>query len=402
MSDFGVFSVPLAGSEPITAPEWTFSIADLQTGVILADLPFDGVKYSTPLNDAGTFGASMLLDDKIAAKHNVRDLTTPGRRCFYAFRDGVPMYGGIVWSATYDSSSQQVGIGGADFWSYFDARKILPVLTGLDPNLTTEIATLVTDYDNLDQNVIARNLVALAQSHTGGDIGIDLDATFSGYFRDRTYYGYDLADVGEALRQLCNLIDGPDIRFIVAADAASPGGVARRMVIGEPSLGQSGSEHVWEYGRNLTGYTWPRNGASMATRAFALGEGMEQGLKVAWSEDAGPYASGWPLMETEASYTTVREDTTLISHAEADQFAARQPIVLPTLQLRPGVAPHLGEYSTGDDARLIVQDRYWGDGVFPGDGLDTSIRIVDTQVSISSGSSEAVTLVCAPLVEGVI
>jgi hypothetical protein len=403
VSDLGVFSVPLASAEPITAPEWTFSIADLQTGVILADLPFDGVKYSTPLNDSGTFGASLALDDKIAAKHDVRDLTTPGRRCFYAIRDGVPMYGGIIWSSTYNSSSQTVGIGGADWWSYFDARKILPVLTGLDPNLTTQIAALVTDYDNLDQNTIARALVALAQSHTGGDIGIQLDATTSGFFRDRTYYGYDLADVGEALRQLCNVIDGPDIRFIVAADAAAPGGIARRMVIGEPFIGQSGSQHVWEYGRNLTGYAWPRDGASMATRAFALGEGMEQGQLIAWHEDTGPYAAGWPLLEREASYTTVREADTLVSHAEADQFAARNPIVLPALQLRPGIAPELGDYNTGDDARLIIQDRYWGgaDG-FPGNGLDTTVRIVDTQVSISASAGETVAIVCAPLVEGII
>jgi hypothetical protein len=402
VSDFGTLSVPVAGIEPITAPIWTFSVADLQTRIVLADLPFDGVSYSTPLNDAGTFGASLMLDDRIARKHDVRDLTTPGRRCFYAFRDSVPMFGGIIWSSSYDSSSQKVSIGGADWWSYFDARKILPSLAALNPALTTEVATLSTVFDNEDQNAIARGLVSLAQSHTGGDIGVDLDASFSGFFRDRTYYGYDLADVGEALRQLCNVVDGPDMRFIVAADPAAPSGVARRLIIGEPWLGQQGSEHVWEYGRNLTGYTWPRDGASMATRAFAIGEGMEQGLKIGWHEDTGPYTQGWPLLETEVSHTTVREDATLVESAEGDQFAVRNPIVLPTLTLRPGVAPQLGDYSTGDDARLIIQDQYWGDGYFPGLGLDTSVRIIDTQVSYSASAGETVKLVCAPLIEGVV
>lgn len=402
MSDFGTLSVPVAGIAPVTAPVWTFSVADLQTGIVLADLPFDSVSYSTPLNDAGTFGASLMLDDKIARKHDVRDLTTPGRRCFYAFRDSVPMFGGIIWNSSYDSSSQKVAIGGADWWSYFDARKILPSLAALNPALTTEVATLSTVFDNEDQNTIARGLVSLAQSHTGGDIGIDLDSSFSGFFHDRTYYGYDLTDVGEALRQLCNIIDGPDMRFIVAADPAAPSGVARRLIIGEPWLGQQGSEHVWEYGRNLTGYTWPRDGASMATRAFAIGEGMEQGLKIGWHEDTAPYAQGWPLLETEVSHTTVRIDSTLVESAEADQFAVRNPIVLPTLTLRPGVAPQLGDYSTGDDARVIIQDRYWGDGYFPGLGLDTSVRIIDTQVSYSASAGETVKLVCAPLVEGVV
>jgi hypothetical protein len=403
VTDVGVFSVPVAGAEAITAPMWTFSIADLQTGIVLADLPFDGISYSTPLNDSGTFGASIMLDDKIARLHDVRDLTTPGRRCFYAFRDGVPMYGGIIWTSTYASSSQTVQIGGADWWSYFDARKVLPSLAALNPALTTEVATLITDFDNIDQNEIARQLVSLAQSHTGGDIGVQLDTSFSGYFHDRTYYGYDLADVGEALRQLCNIIDGPDMRFIVAADPAAPSGVARRLVIGEPWLGQQGSQHVWEYGRNLTDYSWPRNGASMATRAFGIGEGMEEGLKIGWHEDQTPYAQGWPLLELETSHTTVRIDATLVEKAEADQASKRNPIALPTLTLRPGVAPHLGEYNTGDDARLIVKDRYWGgDGYFPGLGLDTTIRVVDTQVSYSASAGEAVEIVCAPLVEGVV
>jgi hypothetical protein len=395
-------SLPGPG-DTVTAPVWSFAVADLASGIILADLPFDDIDYSTPLNDSGDFGASLFMDSRIAARHNIADLTQPARRCFYAFRDDVPMYGGIIWSSTYDSSTQTVSIGGADWWSYFDARKILPSLASLDPGLTTEVALLVTDYDNEDQNDIARGLVMLAQSHTGGDIGVELDATLSGLFHDKTWYGYDLADVGEALRQLTGIIDGPDIRFIVAADSAAPGGVARRMVIGEPWLGQQGAEHVWEYGRNLARYTWPRNGASMATRAFALGEGMEEGLKIAWSEDQTPYDVGFPLLEREASYSTVRIDSTLISHADADQAAARQPIVLPTLTPQTGVAPHLGDYSTGDDGRLIIQDPYWGgiDG-WTGDGLDTRVRIVDTKVSYSSSAGEKVSLVCAPLIEGVI
>jgi hypothetical protein len=50
-----------------------------------------------------------------------------------------------------------------------------------------------------------------------------------------------------------------------------------------------------------------------------------------------------------------------------------------------------------------LRDRYWGgvDG-FPGAGLDTLVRLVDVQVSVSASAGESVTLVCAPLVEGII
>jgi hypothetical protein len=408
VSDLGTFSTPIEGVVAVApAPTWTFSVADLRTGAILADLPFDDVSYATPLNDAGGFSASLTLDTRLASRLDVRDLTTPARRCWYALRDGRPMYGGIIWTASYDSASQKVGIGGSDWWSYFDARRILPSLIALDPGLTTEIAALAaTAFDNEDQNDIVRALVALAQSHTGGDIGIQVDASFSGQFREREWFGYDLKSVGDALTQLSQVLDGPDLRFTVGADAAAPGGIARQLIIGEPWLGQQGSQHVWEYGRNLTSYTWPRDGSSMVTRAFAIGEGMEQGTRIAWHEEASLYAAGWPLMEREASYTTVRDDETLIEHAEADQAAARNPIVLPTLDAAPGLAPHIGEYSTGDDARLIIKDPYWGgdDGTttWYGPGLDTTVRIVDVQVSVSASNGESASIVCAPLVEGII
>jgi hypothetical protein len=399
-----LFSTPVEGASPIAAPpRWTFSVADLRSGVVLADLPFDGVKFNMPLNDAGTFSASVLLDDKIASQYDVRDLTTPARRAWYATRDNRPMYGGVIWTSSYDSAKQKVSIGGADWWSYFDARRILPVLAGLDPGRVDEVAALAVNYANEDQNQIARDLVALAQSHAGGDIGVQVDGSFSGMFRDRSFFGYDLRSTGEALRQLAEVLNGPDMRFTTVADPSAPSGIGRRLVMGEPWLGQQGSEHVWELGRNLTGYTWPRDGSGMATRTFALGDGMERGMPIAWAEDTALYDVAWPLLEAETSYTTVRTDSVLIEHAQSDQAAARAPIVLPTLKLRPGVSPNLGEYSTGDDARVILRDRYWGgvDG-FPGAGLDTLVRLVDVQVSVSASAGESVTLVCAPLVEGII
>jgi hypothetical protein len=404
VTDFGTLSVPVVGLQSVAAPPmWTFSVADLRSGVILADLPFNDVSFSTPLNDCGTFSASLMIDDKIAKRYDIHDLTTPARRAWYAIRDSRPMFGGIIWTSTYSSDEQKVSVAGADWWSYFDARKVLPVLADLDQAQTGEVAKLTTRYTTVEQNELARELVALAQSHTGGDILVRSDTSSSGIYRERSYMGYDLKVTGEALKQFSEVLDGPDMRFTVAADPTAPGGIARLFVQGEPWLGQVGSEHVLEYGRNLLGYTWPRDGSAMATRTFALGDGMEQGMPIAWSEDSDLYGAGWPLLEREFSYTTVREEDTLIEHAQSDQITARAPIVLPTLSLKAGLSPHLGEYASGDDARLIIRDRYWGgaDG-FAGSGLDTLVRLNDVQVSYSTGDGESVTLVCAPLAEGII
>lgn len=392
--------LPSAGNhEPEKPPPvWSFSIAETIGGEILADLPFDDVNFDLPLNDSGTFGASITFDERIAPEFDVRDLTTPVRRSWYAKRDDVPIYGGIIWTSAYDSESMKLQIGGADFWSYFDLRKIVSTAVDNLPDDPDWIANLVFTLNNIDQNSAVRSVVSLAQGHPGGNIGIQYDTTFSGILRDHQWFGYDLKDVGEAIKQMTEVLDGQDVRFIVVADPTATGGVRRRLLQGQPSLGQVGSEHFFEYGMNLTKYTWPRDGGGMRTRAYALGDGIAEGMPIALSQDSDLYDQNWPVLEGETSYSTVREFATLQEHAEADQVAARAPIVLPTLTVKSALGPTIGEVNPGDDARLVIKDAYWGFDP----GLDTLVRITNVGVSYSASGGEEMVLTCAPLVEGII
>ncbi|SDP60578.1 hypothetical protein SAMN04487905_10616 [Actinopolyspora xinjiangensis] len=370
---------------------WSYIIAELIGGEILAELPMQSVRFSRRLNKAGDFRATLPLDDRLAARGlDFYDLTTPARRAIYVLRDDQPQWGGILWTRRYDSESQSMNLQAADWWSYFDHRKVLPIISA-NPD-TDVVAGLQTEYQQLDQNEIARRLVSLAQSHTGGDIGIQLGDTSSAITRDRTYHGYDLKTTGEALSQLSSVIDGPDIRFDVGSD--SSGDITRGLLIGEPDLGQSGSPLVFEYGGNLTSYTWPSDGTGMSTRSYAVGDGLEAGTPIAVAEDTSRYAGGWPLLETETGYSSVTSSDVLTEHAEADQQAARLPVVLPTLTVRGDLPPQTGTYDPGDDARVIIRDR------FHSRGLDTRMRIVDMDITPDDGGGETTVLTMAPLVEG--
>lgn len=395
-----VMRIPSAGSQPPSKPPpvWEFSICGTIDGEVLASLPFDDVNFELPLNDSGGFSASITLDERIAPEFDVRDLTTPVRRSWYAKRDGVPIYGGIIWTSNYDSEAMKINIAGSDFWSYFDLRKIVSTAVDNLPDDPEWIAGLSFTINNIDQNSAVRSVVSLAQGHPGGNIGIQYDSTFSGILRDHQWFGYDLKDTGEAIKQMTEVLDGQDVRFIVVADPTAPGGVRRRLLQGTPSLGQTGSPLLFEYGMNLTKYSWPRDGAGMRTRSYALGDGIAEGMPIALYQDSDLYDQDWPVLESEISYSTVREFTTLQGHAEADQFAARSPIVLPTLTLKTGLDPTIGNVNPGDDARLIIKDAYWGFDP----GLDTLVRITKIAVSWSSSGGEAMVLTCSPLVEGVI
>jgi hypothetical protein len=384
------------------AATWTWLLADLRTNVIIAEVPLTGGRPSKRLGASGTLSGSFPVAAPAPAGSSWYAVTRPARTAIYALRDGAPWWGGIVWTSRYRRSTGTVELGAADWWSYFDHRKVLPILSS--PSVT-DVAQETVAYSATDQNEIARNLVTLAQSHTGGDIGIVLDTSTSGTTRDRTYEGYDLIDTGQALKNLSQVQGGPDLMFDVLPTLPASGRPVRILRIGTPTLGQSGSPHVFEYGANVLDYDWPSDGTRMATRAYAVGSGSERGALIAVAEDTDRYGDGWPMLEADAAYSTVSESDTLQGHADADQAAARLPVVIPTLLVRGDgtdrhgrkVGPSIGDYAPGDDARVVIDDADF----FGGQPIDTTMRLVGVDVDPYADGGETAELVCNPVLDDV-
>lgn len=378
----------------MSTPVYSYTIHDLKTNIQICEIPFTGVKYSKRLNDSGAFTGTVTLGPGAKARiADPYDVTMPARRCLYVWRDGVPQWGGIIWTRKYDSTTKQIQVGAGDWWSYFDHRKVLTVLT-LPVNPTFTVAQGVLTYTAVEQNQIARNLIAQAALHTGGDIGIVLDTSTSLNPRTANYRGYEMQDVGQALRQLAGLIDGPDMIFEVSRNLDSQGRPERLFLQGTPHMGQQGSPWVWEYGGNLAAYEWPSDGTRFASRAFAAGEGTVEGTPIAVSEDATLYGS-WPLMEVETAYTTVSDPNTLQDHADADQQVATRPVVLAKCTVRGNMDPVVGAWGMGDDARVVIKDDFHVNGV------DSSMRIVAAEITPpqQQGADELVVLTMAPLLD---
>jgi hypothetical protein len=365
---------------------WTYLISDLLTEKIVGELPLSGVSMTKTLNGAGQLKAKLKVTQSLIGQMDVYDLTRPVRRVIYALRDGTPWWGGIIWAAAYDSATQEMDIGAADFWSYFDHRKVLETLSA-GPWATSYIAGFSKVYTQIDQNEIARGLVTLAQAHPGGDIGIVVDTALSGTLRDRTYEGFDLTYTGQALRDLSAVNDGPDIRFDVGGLDTS-GRVPRLMLTGTPFLGQQGNPHVWDHGGNMLSYTWDVGGGVMATRAFAQGEGDARGTLIAVSEDTTRYADGWPLLETDDVFEGVTVDATLQDHADTLRQNLSLPLSTLTLQVRGDRSPTLTEYAPGDTGRAVIPA---GDLFLPA-GINVGIRILSIECQVGTDSDETVKL----------
>lgn len=374
----------------MTAGRYRYLVADLVPGVVQDELPLYGVTFSTELNEAGEFRGTLVLGDPRIAVHEPRRLTEPGRTALYVIRDGVPVWGGIVWTSRYSSADRTVEIGAAGFLSYFDHRRVLPA--DYDPAVH-DLADVEVRYAERDQADIVRDLVATAQAHPGGDIGVTVQVAGDGPRIARTvaYPGAQLKNVGEALRELAALEDGPDLLFEVAP---GPGGRIRRVLrVGTPRLGQQGSPHVWEYGANLVEYAWYQDAANTANRIFALGAEVDERQLVAVAQE--PPAARRPLMEAEESYLETADRELLASHAAAALAAVRRPVTLPELTVRADRVPVLGSYGLGDDAVIVIRDHF-----FP-DGLHVAVRIVGMEVTPGDDAGEeTVRLTVSPLTEG--
>lgn len=367
---------------------WTYLIADTRTNIIIDELPLTKVRFTKVLNGSGQLQASLALGDSRLSAHDVYELTRPVRRVVYAVRDRRPIWGGIIWAAGYDSATAEVQIGAADWWSYFDHRVVLPVLT-LPPATPTYVAGLGTIYTSQEQNAIARSLVTVAQGHTAGDIGVDVDGAVSGTNRAITYNGYDLNYVGDALRSLAGIADGPDICFDVG-DFDSSGRPTRLMRTGTPRLEQTGDAHTWDYGGNLLSFKWSSAGGVMATRAYAEGAGEDTGTQFAVASDTTLYDTGWPLLETDDIYSD-QQYAALVTLADTLLDGGRLPSVAVSLKVRGDLAPVVGEVAVGDTGNLVIPpDR----DPFLVAGISLGLRVATIAVGVDDNGVEDVELTC--------
>jgi hypothetical protein len=99
---------------------YRYLVGDLLTGILREEMPFTGVKYNQVLNGPGAFAATIGLRHRKATRANL----DPGRTTIYVERDGVLLWGGILWAARPSTDVAKIDLTGEGFWSYFRRRLI--------------------------------------------------------------------------------------------------------------------------------------------------------------------------------------------------------------------------------------------------------------------------------------
>lgn len=354
--------------------QYRYLFADLLTNAVIAELPLTSVNYTQQLNSYGTLNASILLSDPNEANLNITNGTQPGRTALYVDRDGVLVWGGIIWSREYHSEQQALMITASEFESYFDHRRINTTQT----------------FTNTDQLSVVRSLITTAQSTTNSNIGVVLGTETSGLLINRTFGGYEQKTVYSAIMELSQSGSGFD--FAIQPSYGPTGAIVKTLQLGYPLLGNRWSasdaaDPVFEFpAGNVISYSYSEDGSLVANSFTAVGSGSNEGQFQQTATSIVQLQAGWPLLEDVANYADIN-DVPLLGNIAIGRLAAviNPPIAL-QLVVPAYVDPILGTYSIGDDVRVRIQDDR-----FP-NGLDAVYRLIALNVAPGEKSGERATL----------
>lgn len=360
------------------ATQYRYLFADLLTNSILAELPITGVNFTQQLNSAGTLSGHLLLSGVNAAGLNVANGTIPGRTAIYVDRNGILVWGGILWGREYNSTAQTLTFSAREFLSIFERRRI-----------TTTIA-----YTNTDQLQIAQALVSTAQGATGGNIGLLYNqdsgsSSVSGILISRTYYGYEYKQVLSAIQDLATQTNGFDFSISVYYDGS--GNPTKSFNTYYPKTGTtyastSITAPVFQFPGNMVEYIYPEDGITAANTIYALGAGSNEGKLIQTATDATKLTAGWPLLEDQANYSDITDATLLAGLASSKITATSYPPTTLRVVAPPSQSPTFGTYKVGDEIRIIINDNR-----FP-TGLDAIYRLVALSVTPGEDGPERVSL----------
>lgn len=375
---------------------YTYLFCDLLTDAVLAELPLQQVQYETVLSGIGTLRAFVPLTAETLPLDPISS-TVGARTALYVDRDGVIVWGGIVWT-------RQLAPGGftiqaAEFLSYYQHRYIVDTISTNPANVTDTRYLPEGRLIYPDQRYVMWSLFAYAASKTGGNLNINynfLITAENGVHRDLTYYGYERPEIYATMQQLSQSDDGFDFAIECGWNPVVnnlPPTRYRRIQTWYPQRGRSAVDSGLVFSKggpaaSIIDYDWPEDYTALATQTWALGDGQGESRLIAGAADTDLLMAGWPLLEAVQTYDGVTQAARAQGYANADLNARSGAAVAPTFAVLADADPQFGSYSVGDSAIFsLAPEPRWPDG------MDAELRILDMQVTASS--PEIVRLTCA-------
>lgn len=368
-------------------PRWV--VGELLTGQITAELDVSSGKWARVLNGAGSVSSTVPLTSSYdSSGKRILDLRlhTSQWRSFIASIDvesGRVHEAGPIFGRPYNADTGQVEIAGAGMWAYLYRRVLArPLLPG---QRLPDVSLDFMPTDGLSKGTIVKRMLELMASHPYGALPIDLPPDSPGS-TERHYPGHDGALIGDRVKQMTEVLNGPDVMF-------EPYLFDDEHIRWNARIGTEEDPYVHSSGKETFQYSAPRSPASglttqedssrLTTRDFELGGGQTDEVLAGMAENTSLLERGWPLLESVVNRSSVSELSTLDDYAAERVVLGERPTELWTLKFSPRERPFVQAYNVGDFSQLKIKNDLWiPDGDYDvrivgmsGDELDNEVGV---------------------------
>lgn len=365
--------VPYVSPAPIYVPGYSVWVADTVSGRLLWELPMSTMSWANNIGSDGSISVTLEIEktwdslsdqDERDPRILVREvLAGPWRFCIVVVYGSQP-----VWAGPYISMSRpkpaEIQLGGAEIGKIFAKRVVI------NPGYINGPADVTGDTvigPNTTKGHAAYVLLSQAMTGTGRSLPITVADPGGTGLDYRTYFGYDLRKTADALRDLSNEVDGPEIRFDPQIYQGADANYLRWTVqIGSPHLGRG--VDPWTFDDDVSVITTLNTDAStMALSVWSGGTGSSRDKLIAGATDTGLLALGYPMLEeVDTAHSSQDNYPILVSQAAAQLGLQKHPAVSYKVSIPADRDPLPGTYHVGEDFQITVQD----DPVMP-DGVYT-------------------------------
>lgn len=349
---------------------------DLITDQTLDILPLRDVSFDDYIGKAGSLSGTIPIPNQDIADRVKK--VQEGRTAVYLERGGDLWWGGIVWTATLQSSGRGVltlGIQAATFDSYASRRRIRTDISFTTPTDQLEIARrLWKELDVQDDPTIP-----LPEGKQPRRLGITYGTETSEVLRTASWRKGDETVYLEALDQLAALQNGFEHQILVYRDPTD-GKRIRQLRLGSPKIVNGATDLLFDRPGVILAYSFPYDATRGGTTALARGAstnsnaGTESRPIFSTQQVASDLlADGWPLIDLSSDHNEITDTLTLDQLAKRELDEAQGAVVIPSISIHLGgvVPPAL----IGRIARIRITDEWYSQG------LDARYRIIGVKVT---------------------
>lgn len=345
---------------------WRVVTVDLKTGIVRAVLEPISMEWETRLNDVGQ-GTVLLATGDV----NVRDIW-PHLSAIYILRlegsDASPEmpvceFAGLIETViAEDTGVTTLGIRSMEQYLF---HRTIKRRIRVEEMPQTRLAKLLHD-ESIPNGI---NLTALADSST--------------ILRDRTYQPWLRKNIGEAVTELTQVINGPDWETRHNYDPTA--GTWATEMIYRDFVGENRNV-VLRSDVEAFSYSLEIASENHATHVDAIGNGENKSTLI---ESADDESGVYPQLDAAPAWKDVTRRKTLQSHAQGYIEDYREPFASPSVTLRGLDNPEPSLIRLGDTVRIETN---YGAVTYNGDA-----RIIAISWAVGDGEPEARTLTTLPI-----